>query len=426
LPDFNWSFLWPHLPSIDLYWPQIELAFPSVDWPSIRLDFPDFDWPNLYNMFPDFDWPSFFLSLPDIDWPSIFLEMPNFGFDWPDLYNMFPDFDWPSFFLDLPNIDWTGIFMDWPDIWDILSQLNVSWPSLDLPDLSLDLPSPNFDLTFNEIDIDYVIDPSISYGGFLFVAIKDTKSNGEKFKGEGALEMMFASSGGLSSVKFKMEVGMLNDDPQEKGYDSAQIYGIGCIAYSSDPTTFIADLGASVETSSMCMQGYVHLHFSPDVKEIFLGTRQNRIGVVPGCNQFGVEGWLQYSDKPSGTKIGIGLGLGYYFKATSKRINLGVCKIKGVASANIRATVFTDFELGPFRPLTVGMEFSAQAGIDVNFSGWLCRFGDVELASVYLGGDLVYSFEDRLFTGRISGRAKVAVFSVGFKFDYEKEMSLPF
>jgi len=42
-----------------------------------------------------------------------------------------------------------------------------------------------------------------------------------------------------------------------------------------------------------------------------------------------------------------------------------------------------------------------------------------------LGGDLVFDFEDLRISGRVAGRARVAIFSVGFKFDYTHKFEVP-
>lgn len=383
LPNFDWNWVWPSLPSINLYWPSIELAFPDIDWPSLRLQFPNFDWPDLFAMFPDFDWPTFMLSLPDIDWPSIVI---NF-----------------------------------PDLWDLLLSLDLAWPSLGLPDLSLpDFEIPNIDLAFNEVDIDYVIDPEVSYGGFLFVAAQDKEDGGEKFKGEGALEIEFASSGGLRRIGFKLEVGIVNKDPEDGEIKDAEIYGIGCIQYSTSPATFIADIAAQSKSKKFCAQGYLHLHFSPSIKRVFLGTRENRLGFITGanCSGNGYEGWFKYDQSPGSVVLGIGLGMGYHYNGEYD-VDIGACDIEFYASAYARSAIFTDFQVSPsFTPLTAGVEFSVYAAIGADFGGWLCPFGDRKLAEIYLGGDLAYYFDQKLIEGRVSGKFKVAVFRVGFKTDF--------
>ncbi len=345
---------------------------PDIDWTVVKAEYPEAHWPSLREQFPDGGLCNLVMQYPNIDWGYIYLKVPELPkLPWP--------IDWSKYIPNMPNIDLTILFPD------------ITIPDLDIPDMSL-----------GSVEVDYDVNPDISYGGYLFVAIKDNATKGINMKAKGTMEMAFNNSGGLDNLGLKLECTHFNIpggilDPFAKG--------LGCLSYTSTNNQFVGDFFADVHSPTMCAHGNLHFDVSDDDFHINLASRKNPVIVQPFCGLGPVRWEGFFSFDPNQIAVGLGVTVNYGLHVSFTPID--GCDLYVDARMGYYANIYAAINYNPDFYLEEA-EFNAgfHAGLSVGTGGWLCGDHNLTIASVSLDGTLRYKHSpNKNIMGRVKGSA---------------------
>ncbi|MFT4667637.1 MAG: hypothetical protein ACI9XB_004609, partial [Gammaproteobacteria bacterium] len=465
LPEPDFAYLNVENPDMD--WAQVELNFPGITYIQLELMYPDMEWCNLVAGIPNIDWSAFFFNIslqaqfPDIcelsqyylnktfdglqdqepatelyfvennllttdQWATLIVTYPDVT--WKKANELFPDNGWCESMVALPGIDWGSL---WGDInLSDLSAIDImvlleSYLNVNFDDFEFTVEPLNVTVEISEdspvaaINMAYEVNPNIYFGAFFMVGFQDVAidpdKGGEKFKGSAQLEMTFNNSGGLEDILFVAE-GSIGNDPEDESESLLKVKG--CIAYTTSTQTFMATLIAQTDKETMCAEGMIELEISPDYVRFDLGKREFPIYVLPGCTGLAGMGWFHIEDSPQETIIGVGIGMGIGKILETETLDLGVCAIYGYINFAANIVAFAEVELNPeIKMLRAGVLFGATLDVGVNLSGALCDYGNISAIKVYLGGELIMDFEEKLLTGDVEGEIILfGIFEVEFEF----------
>ncbi len=407
-PNIDWNdklaednyggFQWSDFCNLDLHWPSIpslcdmseyvlnkvlgelpppdyqvlEDLDPDVDWGVIEAEYPEANWPSLREFFPDGGLCNLVMQYPNIDWGYIYLHVPELPrLPWP--------IDWRKYIPSIPNINLSDLLPD------------ISLPDINIPDLSM-----------GNVEVDYDVNPDISYGGYLFVAIKDNATKGITMKAKGTLEMAFNNSGGLDNLGLKLESTHFNIPG---GTIDPFARSLGCLSYTSEHNQFVGDFFAEVHNPTMCAHGNLHFDASDDGFHVNLASRENPVIIQPFCG-FGPTRWEGFfSFDPNQLAVGLGVTINYGLHVSFTPID--GCNLHVNAEMGYYAKIYAAINYSPDFYLEEA-EFRAgfHAGLSVGTSGILCGNHDFTIASVALDGMLRYKHSpNKNISGAVSGEA---------------------
>ena len=476
LPEPDANHLQQKVPDVD--WAGLKVRYPGLTYNRIQVMFPAQDWCSIIATIPGIDWGDILLNLPSLPdfpdlcginqflWNKILQEVntqmpPDSAFlvneghitseewvqvqftgpsiVWTDLTRQFPHKNWCGVVVFLPGIDWGSIMLeinlptlDLPDIRFLLKKLNINWDAFlpSLPDLSFDmnvvlppLTPVNVDMSvIGEVDIDYEIDASTSYGGMLMVGMQDTPTGGKLVQGFAALEMSFDASFDLKQIGLQVGANFMNAPNGE-----SMVEALGCMSYTVATETFVADLEAKAKKGGICGEGYLHLETSPGRFKMDLGTETYPIRVQKCPIGEGALGWFNIDSGPSGTVAGIGLGLSLHADLETEKFGIdGVCQVNGYFRSHFETAIFAEAQVEPsFELKEAGVRFDAGVDIGVTIEGAICPFGDINALHLGLSGDLRYNFDDSHLRGTLKGEAELfGLFDAEFEFEMDEEVAL--
>ncbi|MBN2777993.1 MAG: hypothetical protein JXR36_10130 [Bacteroidales bacterium] len=356
---------------------DLEVIMDDEDWSVIKVENPSITWPQIHEMFPDKDLCRFIMIWPGIDWGAIYFRIPDLPqLDWPD---------WSFYFPDIPDIEFT------------------------LPDLNIDFEMPEISFEPGEITVDYSVDPSVSYGVYVLVDYVDFASKGEVVQGTGTMEVKFTESGGLEDVGFEVTSNWGNAPGQ-----NPVIEGLGCMTYTQQTEQFVGDFFGEAKGPAVCGHGKLHVDINPNTWHVNLATKESPVVVQPYCANGPVRLTGYFALDPNRFTVGLGALLRSGFSGS---VGNDVCDLGITAEMSLKADILATIQYRPsiiIERATFNVNF--RAALDVNTSGTLCTFGDFEVASISLSGQL--SYYNRYVSGTVSGRARfLSIITCGFDLD---------
>ncbi|HOY38274.1 MAG TPA: hypothetical protein PLK75_03155 [Bacteroidales bacterium] len=405
---------------------RLAKVFPGYDWCQKVIDDNDegMQWGNLLCQMPNIQWPRFpdvcelseyffnrvLEELPppsyddlnaimyDENWDMIQVDHPNIT--WPDIHEIFPEKNLCKFIMIWPGINWGNIYVNIPELpkleWPDWEYYFPGLPDLEvvLPELNIEVPSISFEP--GEIEVDYKVDPSVSYGVYVLVNYVDFANKGEVVEGTGTMEVKFTDDGGLEDIGFEVTSNWGN-------FAGAPpvIEGLGCMHYSRDANRFVGDFFGQARNPAVCGHGHLHIDINPDFWEINLASRENPVVVQPLCSNGPVRFTGYFLLNQSRFEIGLGASMGAEFGGS---ISTEVCSLGIKAEISLKADILASIQYKPnikINKAYFGVDF--HAGLYVTTSGTLCDFGNFELASIGLKGQLEYY--ERYLSGKVSGHA---------------------
>jgi hypothetical protein len=345
------------------------------DWDLIEVDYPNITWPDIHEMFPDKNLCRFIMIWPGIDWGAIYFTIPELPkLEWPD---------WQYFFPGIPDFDF------------------------DVPGIDIDLPEISFEP--GEIEVDYKVDPTVSYGVYVLVDYVDFASKGEVVEGTGTMEVKFNADESLEDIGFEVTSNWGN-----YGGAPPVIEGLGCMHYTSSTGQFIGDFFGQSRNPAVCGHGHLHVDINPDTWAINLASKQTPVIVQPLCENGPIRYTGYFSLDPNEFTIGLGAFMRTGFSGS---VGNDVCDLGIDAHMELQANILATLQYRPdIRIKRASFNVDFHAGLDVTTSGELCAFGDFEVASIHLSGDLEYY--NRHVSGEVSGRARfLSIITCGFDLD---------
>ncbi|MGK0365758.1 MAG: hypothetical protein ACI85O_002826, partial [Saprospiraceae bacterium] len=425
-------------------------------------------WMIIYQKYPDLDWRNFLISIVNINWDTIWDNVMSgsatfYDIEPIDLKEIVQEYK-PSIF--------GAIFNDYASAYTGASGYNVSPGEIqgfysvflesrgDLRDASADVVWNAFKAAFSGFDeaalnaleescnalhqgfvagnddlmaaldgflspelvTTYNIQPNVDFGMMLYVRGQDILTKGKQLIVIGTMEFDI-QNGGLGQLLFKIEAGSGNRMMADN-IDDSFIRMKGCITYVNSTKTFIADVVAQSTKGPFCGQGSLHLKIAPNILEFNLGTKDFPIVVVPGCQGWGAVGWFEVNDKDNITTIGMGLGVTLASFNKSPKIGTDVCEFYAYADFYAALVAFGKVQIEPsFEMLEAGLTMGMGIDVGVNFSGFLCPFGNINVLHLYVGGDLTYEFDTQRLHGEVSGEAVLfSVISADFYFEFDENI----
>lgn len=396
MPDFQWPSV-PNLCELSGYlynkvlqalpppdYDDLEAIMMDEDWSGIKAEYPTITWPQIQDIFPDKDLCRIIMIFPDIDWGAIYFKIPQL-----------PKLEWPDWRLHLPSL---------PDI------------ELKLPDLNIDFALPEISFEPGEIEVDYQIDPSISYGSYMIVDYQDFAKKGQVVMGTGTMEINFEKSGSLQNIGFEV-----TSDWGNYPGSNPVIEGLGCMTYTTSNQQFIGDFFGQSRNTAICGHGLLHVDISPKTFNVNLASKRNPVVVQPLCSSGPVRLTGYFSLNPTTFNIGLGASMKYGFNGS---VSSKFCELGIEASTSLRADIFASIN---YRPDIIINEASFYVDFNANLAvttgGTACTFGDFNVASVGLSGDLTYFNTTRKISGEVSGYARfLGIISCDFDLSTEYKL----
>jgi len=315
----------------------------------------------------------------------------------PELPKLSWPIDWKKYIPHLPNINLSDLFP------------NVSMPDISVPDLSV-----------GNLDVKYDVNPDISYGGYLFVAIKDNATKGISMKAKGTMEMAFNNSGGLDNLGLKLEC---TNGNIPGGVIDPFARSLGCLSYTSNHNQFVGDFFAEVHNPLMCSHGNLHFDVSDDDFHINIASRENPVIIQPFCGYGSTRFEGFFSFDPNQFAVGLGVTVNYGLHVSFTPID--GCKLSVDASMGYYANIYAAVNYNPDFYLEEA-EFNAgfHADLLAETSGSLCGSHHLTIASVALAGTLTYKHSpNKNISGSVSGEADfLDIVTADVHFDVNKNL----
>jgi len=257
-------------------------------------------------------------------------------------------------------------------------------------------------------DVDYVPDPMVDFGIYAAVTMIDAVSEGGAFKVKGAIEATF-SPAGLNTLAIAAEVGLGNKQTTEtsigkKGMSESAIGVSGDLKLNVPERRFTAQLSANIE-KGFCVSGTVFIDVSPTVFDLKLGTKDDKITVIPQCPGFGGLGYLHVNTQE--IELAVGVVARADFKSGIIKIP-PVIQVRPYAEVGIDGGVLANVQ---YRPKLLfkkaGLWVNAYARVYVVVYSPVFE-GTLSVANVNLSGNLDMHFEPEVkLEGGINGNVSV-------------------
>ena len=397
LEEENYEGLqWVDLCDIDLHWPTIPSLCnmseyvlnkvlgelpppeysvlrdlePDIDWAVVEADYPEANWPSLREQFPDGGLCNLVMQYPNIDWGYIYLRVPELPrLPWP--------IDWKRFIPDIPGFDFEANF-----------------PDFELPD--------EINIGNGEINVEYEINPNVSYGAYLGIDIIDNPTSGIILDASGSLEMTFNNSGGLDAIGLQIEPTFVNIPG---GIIDPFATGLGCMSLIPADNQFVGDFFAEAKSPLMCAHGHLHIDISNDDFNINLASKEEPVIVQQYC-AFGpirYDGFFNFNPN----SIAAGFGFTFHQGLNVKIKPCDGCELGVSAEMGYYANIYAKINYQPEFYLDEA-EFNAglYASLKVSSSGSLCGDHSFTIASVALDGTLRYKHDPQNIYGNVHGSAE--------------------
>jgi len=354
--------------------------------------------------------------------------------NWVYLFDAYPNKDWCHIIEELPGVCWNPSCM-----WPLPNLFPIEWPD-SLLNIHAKPALPNW---INKISpsaiTNYRVDNSIDFGMMLKIRAEDIGldplidlDDGMATMIKGVLEMS-GGQGSFGQFLLRVDVGMGNP-PHPKTTDGSFIKGKGCITYTEKTKTFIADFQAQAIAAigappaprkGLCGQGKIHFQASPGKIDLEIGNQKFPIFVVTCPAGWGGIGWFELHQKdPNTLNIGVGMGLVLAAFAQTDRFGNEVCTFYGYVNAYAAMVAIADVAVEPELELVrAGVLVGIGVDIGVNFSGFLCPFGNINALHLYLGGELIATFPKNELAGSLGGEAILfGVIRAAFSFPFKEKL----
>ncbi|MBK9014536.1 MAG: hypothetical protein IPM82_10885 [Saprospiraceae bacterium] len=361
--------------------------------------------------------------------------------NWVYIFNSYPNKDWCKIIDEIPGVCWSPGCM-----WPLPNLFPIEWPD-SLINIHAKPALPNWINKISPSEItNYRVDNSIDFGMALKMRAENTlvpapgatvppeilSRDGMATMIKGVLEMN-GGQGSFGQFLLRVDVGMGNA-PHPPTIDGSFVKGKGCITYTEKTKTFIADFQAQAIAAlgpppeprkGLCGQGMVHFEVKPGQVDLEIGNKKFPIFVVTCPAGWGGIGWFELHQKdPNSLKLGAGMGLVLAAFAQTDRYGNEVCTFYGYVNAYAAMVAIADVTVEPKLELVrAGVLVGIGVDIGVNFSGFLCPFGNINALHLYLGGELIATFPKNELAGSLGGEAVLfGVIRAAFSFPFKEKI----
>lgn len=263
-----------------------------------------------------------------------------------------------------------------------------------------------------------VPDESLDFGAYMHLVCFGP-SDGAKMRleVEGSVE---THADGNLLIDFNGNLQLGNKNPKLATIDpKAAIQGTIEISYNKHERHFFGYATVDFKTEGMCGEGSLLVDVKPSKWRVALGTREDRIGLVPACAGPSFYGWVDLND--DFVEVGFGMGMAFY-----KDFDFGVKKFKiGLTvDAGFNANVFVSVGWKPVQLREVGIMIELWARIVARYRALMIR-GSIELVDLYLFASSTLRFNPKpaLLYGELEGNINlIKIIKINFKQDYELEL----
>jgi hypothetical protein len=282
----------------------------------------------------------------------------------------------------------------------------------------------------NKVDLNRVVykpDQTNKFGIGIVAYFTDSKGTGDMILFDCGLEAAFYDDGFEMTMNGNIYIANRISDGKAS---SSLIVGSGYMQFSTIENSFVGRFSAEVNVAKVvCAGGEMGVSFSPGKWEVYLGKRATPIYVSLLCMQNPqLYGWFEINQ--SFVDLGLVADLGLDLNSPW----IGVAGFKARAWAKFAFKFGADAKVS-WKPIRVNRahifaEMYAGVGIDYKL---LVKSGSFTIASVHLGGDLLFISEpedipaenikaESSISGKLFG--KVTVIGCGFGFNLEMHRNI--
>ncbi len=218
-------------------------------------------------------------------------------------------------------------------------------------------------------------------------------------------------------INFEGNLQLDNTNPQVLTIDpTASIQGEIEIAYNKHERHFMGYAGVKLACDGICGQGSLLVDVKPGVWRVALGSRDNRLELMPGCVGLRYLGWIDLNSQS--VEVGLGLGLGL---VRDFGVNLGFASAELTLTASVDVLVFGSAQYKPIKVNEIGLFVEAWALINGSYKAG-AKSGSIELVDIYVYGSAIMRFNPKptVLYGEVKGRISILqLFQFSFDKDYE-------
>lgn len=248
-------------------------------------------------------------------------------------------------------------------------------------------------------------DASNKYGAYANVVFFDTKNNGMMYR-MGAAATINVSEGNGYVVDFKGDLQIKNTTVSVTEIDVNSFAAGGLdIYYNSAEMHFLGHGWIKVnQPGTLCAEGHVNFETKPGYWFVGVGSKEQKLVFVPGCQGWSPTGWLGIDN----SKADLGLGVSFTINA-GVNLDLKVVEVGIVVNAGFAAGIQAVIQHTPTIILEkAGIWAEIWAAVMLNYKTALSS-GSISLVDIYCSGNLVMTFVPKPTTidGDINGHVSV-------------------
>ena len=269
-----------------------------------------------------------------------------------------------------------------------------------------------------------VPDPLVNYGAYMHLVLFDSKKEGKTLRLEVAAAITTETNGDYV-VDFDGNMQVRANNPTITGEDKSAV-GAGGVSlhFNSAESHFIGNGWLVIEkTGQLCMEGVIYADIKPGEWMLSIGTREERIIVVPACAGWSPTGWLTVDQSTAelglGVQFSIDASAGFDVSVVALRVN-----VSGGVAAGIQAKV----QYAPsFQLMHAGLwaEIWAKVVVDYIINLGIKKSGSIELIDLYASADLLVIFNPppSMLKGNVEGYLELlGIVSCDFEASIEKQL----
>jgi hypothetical protein len=268
-----------------------------------------------------------------------------------------------------------------------------------------------------------VPDANIKYGAYLSTVVFDKSTKGKTARLGLTAELLVATDGEYEA-NFNGDLQLVNTSVDILKIDeTALAKGTLKLYFNSRENHFVGKGTCEIKKpGALCMGGCIIFDFKPGAWRIAVGTKEEKIYIVPTCVGWGGTGWLDVNQNTA--EIGLGLMYAIY---VSKNLSLKIVSVGITVDGALAAGIQVKAQYNPsFQLLEAGLWASLKLKVygDYEINLLVKKSGKFTLLDILANADLLIVFNPppKRAKGSISGYVDVlGIFSTDFDASFDKE-----
>lgn len=253
---------------------------------------------------------------------------------------------------------------------------------------------------------------SVNYGAYMNLVFFDEVQKGKTMRLDVAGEINTAENGDYV-ITLAGDLQLMNVDPSVTSIDpNASIKGEFKFSYNSAEEHFLGYGRVEIlKPGQLCASGSILVDTKPGAWRVAVGSRDDRITVIPACAGWSPTGWLDVNQ----SEAELGLGIQYSIHLQTNTTNFIVVKANVMLDAGVAFGIQAAVRYNPdFALLRAGVWADVWADVVINYKyfGMWSNWKQFSLLSIYAQGDLLLIFEPKPTTLNGSVKGYVRLLSI--------------